>query len=149
MLTDQEKFAAIDEIYQNARSQFPGIPEITAKDVLARQFAGEKFVLVDVRSQEERDVSMISGAITAEHFEANTGVAEGATVVCYCTIGGRSGMYAQNLAARGINSMNMPGSVLSWSHAGGKFVDANGATNRINTHSPNLDLVAEGYKAVW
>lgn len=148
-LSDQEKRAAIDKMYQKAKSQFPGVAEIAAKDVIARLKAGEKLVLVDVRTPEEQAVSMISGAITAEQFEGNPAVADGATVVCYCTIGGRSGMYTQQLCQRGINAVNMPGAVLSWSHEGGEFVDASGPTKRVNTHSPGLNLVAQGYEAVW
>lgn len=148
-LTDEEKAAAIDKLYQRARSQFPEVTEITAKEVLARRESGEKLLLVDVRTPEEQAVSMIRDAVTAEQFESDVSVAAGATVVCYCTIGGRSGMYARHLAARGIAAVNMPGAVLSWSHAGGEFVDADGPTNRVNTHGPSYDLVAEGYKAVW
>ncbi len=148
-LTDPEKLAAIEKVYQQARSQFPGVPEIAAKDVLARQEAGENLVLVDVRTPEEREVSMIAGAITADQFEADPTIADGATVVCYCTIGGRSGMYTKNLCERGIKAVNMPGAVLAWSHAGGKFVNADGPTKKINTHAPKFDLVAEGFEAVW
>lgn len=148
-MTDAEKRVRIDKVYRQARTAFRGVPEISASEVMSRREAGEDLVLVDVRTPEERKVSMIEGAITADQFEAESAKHKGATVVCYCTIGGRSGQYAQQLCGRGVNAVNMPGAVLSWSHAGGAFVDANGPTKRVNTHDAKFDLLAEGHEAVW
>ena len=148
-MTDAEKRERVDAFYGQARAAFPGVPEISASDVMSRREAGERLVLVDVRTPEERAVSMIEGAITAEQFEAESAEHEGATVVCYCTIGGRSGQHTQLLRQRGINAFNMPGAVLNWSHAGGAFVDANGPTKRVHTHGRQFDLLAEGHEAAW
>lgn len=148
-MTDAEKRVRIEKVYRKAKGAFEGVPEISAREVISRREAGENLVLVDVRTPEERKVSMIEGAITAEQFEAESAKHEGATVVCYCTIGGRSGQYTQQLCGRGISAVNMPGAVLSWSHAGGAFVDANGPTKRVHTHDPKFDLLADGHEAVW
>jgi len=148
-MNDEQKLAAINQIYAQARARFPGVPEITASEVLRRRQGGEKFVLVDVRSPEERATSMIRDAITTEQLEADPDIAKDKVVVCYCMIGGRSGMYTQGLCERGVNAVNMPGAVLAWSHAGGEFVDSNGPTKRVNTHSADLDFLAQGYQAVY
>lgn len=148
-MTDAEKRVRIDKVYAQAKTAFAGVPEISASEVISRQEAGENLVLVDVRSAEERKVSMIEGAITAEQFEADPAKHAGATVVCYCTIGGRSGKYAQQMCERGVSAVNMPGAVLSWSHAGGAFADANGPTKRVHTNDPKFDLLADGYEGVW
>ncbi|MHC4992155.1 MAG: rhodanese-like domain-containing protein [Planctomycetota bacterium] len=147
--TDQEKRAKIDAIYMRARSAFPGVPEISAKQVLERRAAGEPLLLVDVRTPEEQAVSMIPGAVTVEQLESDPGAAEGKTIVCYCTIGGRSGRYTQELCRRGVEAMNMPGAVLAWSHEGGEFEGPDGPTKRVHTHGPKFDLLAEGYDAVY
>ena len=148
-LTDTEKRIQIDNIYQQARAGFGNVPEISASEVLSRRDAGEELVLVDVRTPEEREVSMVKGAITAEQFEAAWESYKDAAVVCYCTIGGRSGQHTQHLRDRGISALNMPGAVLAWSHAGGEFVNADGSTKRVHTHGPQLDLLATGHEAVW
>lgn len=148
-MTDAEKRVQIDKVYRQARAAFKGVPEISASEVISRREAGGNLVLVDVRTPEERKVSMIEGAITAEQFEAESAKHEGAAVVCYCTIGGRSGQYTQHLRENRINAFNMPGAVLSWSHAGGALVDANGPTKRVHTHSPKFDLLTDGHEAVW
>lgn len=151
MITDEQKRAQIDALYAGARAKaFPGVPEISAREVIDRQIAGETFVLLDCRTPQEQHVSMIPGAITLEEFENDPAKYQGAAMVCYCTIGERSGQRTAELCARGINARNMPGAVLSWSHAGGTFVDESGdQTHRVHVHSPQFNLVAEGYEAAW
>ena len=57
--------------------------------------------------------------------------------------------HTQHLRENRINAFNMPGAVLSWSHAGGALVNANGPTKRVHTHDPKFDLLADGHEAVW
>ena len=58
------------------------------------------------------------------------------TVIAYCTIGVRSGFFVRSLRRRGVNAVNMAGSILSWCHAGGELVDGvTGApTNRVHVY---------------
>lgn len=147
-LTDEQKRLHAEKLYQSARTSFPTVPEMTAREVMERCASNEKTILVDVRTPEEQSVSMIAGAITAEVFEAHLDKYADSMVVCYCTLGGRSGQYAVDLRARGIQAYNMPGAVLSWSHAGGEFVNRDGPTKRVHTHGPDMNLLAEGYEAV-
>ena len=98
--SDQEKRVKIEALYERARASFAGIPELTVDELRALQ-ARENVQLVDVRTPDEQVVSMIPGAITAREFEDNRKSYEGAIVVTYCTIGGRSGKYAGQLVAEG------------------------------------------------
>ncbi|WP_197451882.1 rhodanese-like domain-containing protein [Rosistilla carotiformis] len=76
-------------------------------------------VLIDVRSDAERAVSRIPGAITQQEFEASSDEKfAGRRVVTYCTVGGRSYLYACKLAARGIEATNYRDSILGWCRAG-------------------------------
>jgi len=59
---------------------------------------GSPIVVVDVRSEAERSVSIIPGAISLVEFEDTvTALPSNAVVVCYCTIGYRSGLEARRL----------------------------------------------------
>ncbi len=71
-------------------------------------FHGHNVLLVDVRTDAERDVSMISGAVSLHEFKANVlplleakSVDDSTTlpdmIVTYCTIGYRSGVEARKL----------------------------------------------------
>ncbi len=150
-MTDEQKRARIDAMYQGTKAKaFPNVPEISAEEIRQRQDDGEKFVFVDVRAPQEQEVSMIRGAVTLQEFEANPDRCEDATVVCYCTIGGRSGKRTAQLRAQGHDVHNLPGSVLSWSHAGGTFVDADGEeSKRVHVFNARFNLVADGYEGVW
>lgn len=146
-LSDSEKLRRIREMYEGYREAFPEVPELSVEELLGKG-AGE-VVLVDVREPEERAVSMIPGAVTREAFEADPGAWAGRRVVAYCTVGYRSGLYAAELRRRGIDAYNLAGSLLAWTHAGQKLVNADGETRRLHVYGKTWDLAAEGYEAVW
>lgn len=147
-MTDEAKRQQIEAMYQKSRRLFPEVPELTPQQLAARR-AEEKVVLVDVRSPAEQAVSMIPGAITSEQFEQNPSEYEGATIVTYCTIGHRSGLYAQQLLSRGLKAVNLKGAILGWTHNGGELKDAGGPTHRLHVNNPKCALQAEGYEGVW
>lgn len=72
-------------------------------------------VLVDVRSQSEHSVSRIPGAITRAEYEAEAWA--GRQVIVYCTVGGRSYLYARKLVAVGIDAVNYREGILGWCRA--------------------------------
>ncbi|MHC4948210.1 MAG: rhodanese-like domain-containing protein [Planctomycetota bacterium] len=138
----------IDTLYDKVRRGFAGINEVSVDELPALRRERD-VILVDVRTPEEQAVSMIPGAITARAFEANEAEHAGRTVVAYCTIGGRSGRYTQELAARGWDAYNLKGAILAWTHADGPLEDAGGPTRRVHVHGKKFDQVAEGYEPVW
>lgn len=144
--SDVEK---IEAMYQEYKKQFPGIDDISVEELIELQ-AREDVVLVDVREPREREVSMIPAATSVEEFEGNLEKYKGMTVVSYCTIGHRSGLYTQKLQARKLRALNLKGSVLSWAHAGLKFVDKQGKeTRRVHVCGAKWNLLPEGYRGIW
>ncbi len=147
--TDATRLEQIETMYAEYREDFPDVKEITPQGVADRQKSGD-LVLVDVRTPEEQAVSMISGAITAEAFAAAEDTYRDTTVVTYCTIGARSGVYADELRQKGFDVRNLKGSLLAWTHAGLALKDAGGQdTKRLHVYGKTWDLAAEGYEAVW
>ena len=147
-MTDQAKLKTIEDIYRESRQEFLEVPEITAEQLLLR-IAKDDLVLVDVRQAHEREVSMLPGAISSQEFEQNRSAYQGKTVVTYCKVGHRSGLYAQKLHATGCDVLNLKGAILAWTHAGGELVNANGPTKRVYVSSPKANLIAQGYEPVW
>ena len=97
---------------------------------------GSDFVVVDVRSAAEVNVSIIPGAITKAAYESDRAKYRGKLVIPYCTVGGRSGAYAKKLAGDGVEVMNYKGSILKWIDAGLPLVTVDGKpTNRVHTYS--------------
>ena len=106
------------------------------------------FVLVDVRSVAEINVSIIPGAITKADFEKDREQYRGRTVIPYCTVGVRSGTYARQLAASGMKVRNYKGSILEWVGAELPLVTLDGQpTNRVHTYS-NRYRVPSKYQQV-
>ncbi len=146
-----DRRAQIETMYDEYRREFPGIRAMDARELMSsRKSDPANLVLVDVRTSEERAVSVITGAIPKDEFEAHESDYSDKKIVAYCTIGYRSGLYVRELQARGIDAYNLKGSVLDWAHEGGEFVDPEGqATNRVHVYGKSWNLLPDEYEAVW
>lgn len=119
------------------------------KAAQAAEQSGEKiaesdFVVVDVRSDQEINVSVIPGAITKAQYEKDAAKYSGKLVIPYCTVGGRSGAYAKQLAGKGVKVKNYKGSILKWVDAGLPLVTLKGEpTNRVHTYSDRYKIPAK------
>ena len=147
--SDAWKQEQIMTIYRKYAQKFPQVKGITAAELQQLQRQGQPVVLVDVRSPEEREVSFIPEAISVVEFERNLKQYQNSTVVAYCTIGYRSGKYAQKLQRQGIKVLNLEGSLLAWSHAQGKLINSQGMTNKVHVFAPQWRFAAEDYEPVW
>jgi rhodanese-related sulfurtransferase len=148
-LTDAEKRTRIDEMYEGYRRDFPDAPEMTVATLVRRLAGPEPPVVVDVRSDEERDVSTIPGALSREEFEGRQAELSGREVVTYCTIGYRSGLYTEKLRGQGWNASNLRGSILAWAHAGQALERGGEPTKRVHVYGRSWNLLPEGYEPVW
>lgn len=102
------------------------------------------YVLVDVRSDAEINVSIIPGAITKAQYEKNPQMYKDKTVIVYCTVGGRSGAYAKQLAGNGVKVKNYKGSILEWVNSELPLETLDGQpTNRVHTYSSRYRIPAK------
>ena len=137
-------------MYAGYKPSFPEVADVSPNEVVAlQQELGPELVLVDVREPREREVSMLPGAISREQFDARRDELAGRTVVAYCTIGYRSGRFADELRKAGVDARNLKGSILAWSHAGLPLVAGGEPTRRLHVYGADWDLAAEGYETVW
>lgn len=147
-LTDVEKLARVEEMVSALEKRFPDVETITVDEV-GRLLEKDSVVLVDVRAVEERKVSMIPGAISAQEFEADEDRYAEVTVVAYCTIGHRSSEYARQLTQRGRRVLNLSGSILAWAHAGGPLVVNSEATQMLHVYGSSWDLAPNRFETIW
>ena len=139
----------IEDAYQKYQKGFAEVPECRVDDVERLQ-REKQAILVDVRPVEERRISMLPGAIGAEELERNAAQYRGKPLIAYCTVGYRSGLAAQTYAEQGWDAYNLVGGILSWTHAEGALVDAQGqATKNVHVYDKGWNWVAEGYEGVW
>jgi sodium/bile acid cotransporter 7 len=144
-----EKQARIEELYEGYKKKFPDAPEITVETLKERLGGPEPPVIVDVRGDDEREVSTIPGALSQKEFEERRGELAGREVVTYCTIGYRSGLYTRKLVDGGWKASNLRGSIVAWTHVGGDLVKDDAPTRRVHVYGRKWNLVADGYEAVW
>ena len=148
--TEDEPIERIESLYKKLSKKFRDVPDLSPKELVELQEQGDDaIVVVDVRPDEEREVSMIPGAISKSEFEASRAEYEGKTVVAYCTIGYRSGLWAKDLRADGWEAKNLRGSILAWTHAELPLEDTDGPTKRVHVYAEDWALAAEGYEPVW
>lgn len=150
-VSEADKQKQIATMYREYAQEFPQVKSITVTKLQQLQQQNQKIVLVDVRSPQERSVSKIPGAIAPEEFESNLARYSNSetVVVAYCTIGYRSGKYAQKLRRQGINILNLEGSLLAWSHIQGELVDDKESTKKVHVFSRQWQLTANNYQPVW
>lgn len=147
-LSDDEKQRRIEELYARSRLHFPEVPEVTVDELDGLRAAGD-VVLVDVRADSERAVSIIPGAVTSEEVLADPPAFAGRTLVAYCTLGHRSGLFARDLRRRGLEALNLKGAILAWTHAGRDLELDGRPTRRVHVAGPKWSLEASGYEPVW
>ena len=146
-----DRRSLVATMYEKYAAEFPQVKGIAVEDLQQLQQQSKKIVLVDVRSPKEREVSIIPGAIALEEFEKNLEQYSNsdAMIVAYCTIGYRSGRYAEKLRQQGINIFNLEGSLLAWSHSQGDLVNDVGLTKQIHVYGRQWELAADNYEPVW
>jgi len=141
---------ALERMVADITAEYPDVATVSAVELREALPSGD-FVLVDVRTRKEREVSTLPGAISADDFQKRLAelAVEGKTVVAYCTIGARSAAYARKMGKRGVEVLNLEGSVLAWTHAGGEFTTGSGPTKRVHVYGRRWNLAADGYETVW
>ncbi len=146
--SEKWKQKKITTMYNEFVTEFPQISSITVEEFkqLKKQ---NNLVIVDVRTEKERMVSVIPGAISKADFEQNLDSYKDSAIIVYCTIGYRSGRYAQKLLKQGVNALNLEGSLLAWSHIDGELVNSSGSTKQVHVFGKRWELVAEDYQPIW
>ncbi|MEX1324126.1 MAG: rhodanese-like domain-containing protein [Synechococcaceae cyanobacterium] len=150
--SDAQLAAEVERRYAAFRRRlFPAVPDISVADWLSAGSAaepGRQPLLVDVRAAHEQAVSMLPGAISHQAFERDRERYRDQLIVPYCTIGLRSGLYAQRLIDEGFTARNLAGSALAWAHAGQLFEAGGRSTRRVHVYGADWNLLPRGFEPV-
>ncbi|MCM8526793.1 MAG: rhodanese-like domain-containing protein [Lentisphaeraceae bacterium] len=107
----------------------------------------KKVLFIDVREPEEQQVSTLPNAISEKEFLKNPEQHKELTIVAYCTIGYRSGKFAEKFKQWKI--LNLEGGILAWSHFNGKVYKNGKETDKVHVYSDNWNFLNSKYKAVY
>lgn len=147
-LPDHEKLRIVYDMYADYKKSFPEIQDVTPR-VAMKLMKSSKVVFVDVRGDEEQEVSMLPGAVTEKAFKKNPDKYTDSILIGYCTISYRSGKLARKLRRDGIVMANLKGGLLAWVLEGGKVFDARSETKRIHVYAKTWNYAPQAYEAVW
>eukprot|EP00243_Klebsormidium_subtile_P007599 TRINITY_DN338_c0_g1_i1.p1 TRINITY_DN338_c0_g1~~TRINITY_DN338_c0_g1_i1.p1 ORF type:complete len:164 (-),score=24.93 TRINITY_DN338_c0_g1_i1:292-783(-) len=130
---DKERLNGAIGTYRAKKAElFPNVEDLTPAEALS--LSPESVLFVDARSDGERAISRIPGAVTKEEFLQNgEKLAAGKDlVVTHCALGARGGNLAKQIKDTHpeLKVKNLEGALLAWAHAGGPLVDASGAPTK-------------------
>lgn len=140
-----QRYSAILAMYAQYRQNFPEVPDMAAAEAMRLYSEGE-LQFIDVRETEEIQTATLPGAIDKETFLRNKTAFSTKTLVAFCTIGYRSGVFAQEMAQAGLTVTNLAGGILAWVSEGGKVYDQHGETRRLHVYGPKWDLAPADFK---
>ncbi len=147
-LSDAQKKETVYGLYAEYRKDFPAVTDISPQQAMALLKKND-IVFVDTRKPAEMKVSMLPHAISQGEFLEHPEKYAGKTVVGYCTISYRSGVFAREMAQKGITVGNLEGGILAWTLEGKTVYDENGAaTKRLHVYGKKWDLAPAGYETV-
>jgi len=127
-------FASAQLVQQNQTT--PIVTSQQIQQLQADETIRDRFVIVDVRSVAESNVSVIPGAITKAQFERKSEQHQSKAIIVYCTSGFRSAKYANKLKQKGWNAWNYKGSILDWCKHKLPLTTVEGTvTKRVHTYS--------------
>ena len=148
-MTRDDKLSRIDEMYTDYQAEFPEVEDISLEELFEALDSDGPPILVDVRTAAERRVSTIPGAISQREFESLRSDLGARAVVTYCTIGYRSGLYADELRRQGLDVRNFKGSILAWTHGGRPLHSDGREIRRVHVYGPRWNLAADDFEAIW
>jgi len=142
------------------------LPQASSQEIMRLQrnyegMSGREVVLIDVRTDAERAVSMLPNAVSREDFERASAIDPqryaSATLVPYCTIGFRSGHYCNRLRSSGATDVRNGDGVVLWSHDAGCLAPpaARGAAassamtvRRLHVYGAEWDAAADDFETI-
>ncbi|GAB5363515.1 hypothetical protein AAMO2058_000889700 [Amorphochlora amoebiformis] len=143
------------EKFERANWKTFGGNTISSKEANSLVKNGENVLFVDIRTKEERDVSFIPGSIDEEKFwTMDLKALKNTHIVSYCTIGFRSGLFAQKLKNKGLEHVYNSEGIVLWTHDSEvKLIHKNKngkeePAKKVHVYGASWDLASNKYETV-
>lgn len=153
-MTDDHLKSEAEDMMVGYTSKFVGLPVMKSQQIsdIIRE-NGESIILVDVRTEEERCVSMLPTAISKDSFlSMKEKLPRDICIVPYCTIGHRSGVFGTGLMSEGFENVYNGEGIILWTHLeNSQLVTGPGGsvtTDRVHTFGPEWDKVSSRVQSV-
>ena len=129
----QDFYAFVDTLISDE------VPKITVNELLEKK----EFILLDVRSKAEYEISHIENAIWVGEKNWNLvklkKLLDKQNIIVYCSVGFRSEKLARKLIKQGYSSVyNLYGGIFEWVNQGKPLQNTNGTTDWIHTYDKSF-----------
>ena len=147
-MSDAQKKETVYRMYAGYKKDFPNVRDISPPQAMNLLNQGS-VVFVDTRKPAEMAVSMLPAAVSRQYFLSHINQYKDKTIVAYCTISYRSGVFVRDLAKEGITVLNLQAGILAWLLEGGKVYDQNEEeVKRVHVYGDKWDYAPAGYETV-
>lgn len=147
-MSDARKMEIVYSKYAQYKVNFPEVTDISPQRAMELMRLGE-LIFIDTREDAEMVVSMLPKAISIEEFLSRYDELKDNMLLGYCTIGKRSGLFAREMAGRGVTIFNLRDGQLAWILEGGKVYDESGGeVRRAHIYGKQWNYVPSGYETV-
>ena len=128
------------------RSEFPDVPRISTPELAAWLNDGTRPapVLLDVREHAEFEVSHLRNArhVAPDADAAVIALPKEQPIVTYCSVGYRSGAFAQKLRDAGYPKvLNLEGSIFQWANEGRPVFRADAKVEQVHPYARTWGLL--------
>ncbi len=145
--SDKANKRIVYKMYREYQKNFMEVDEISPEYAM-KEFNSGDVLFVDARTEAEMSVSTLPKAISKEEFLDNKNLYKNKKIVSYCTIGYRSGLFAQKMKKSNIKVYNLSAGILGWTHGGGKVYDSRGIVQRIHVYGKDWDYAPNGFDTI-
>lgn len=124
-----------ESINRTIDRKFPSVQNINPIELKNELEGSNNIILIDVRDEDEYEVSHIPGAL---HFENSNNVtfSKNSPIVVYCSVGLRSAVFAKKLEHKGfLNVKNLRGSIFEWANRGFPLLRNGTTTTKVHPYN--------------
>lgn len=145
---EASRFITLEQMSEAVAQGYPLVEQRTPDELYAL-LESQEVILVDVRSAEETDVSMIPGAILWSDFLPQMEGLRDRMIVTYCTIGVRSSEKAKELTQKHFRTANLYGGILGWISKGYPIIHDATQTKRVHVYGAQWNLAPLEYETIY
>lgn len=130
-IDEQKRIKRVNDLFDNVQALFPNVEYLTYEkynDIMSEQSSDASSVLVvDVREREEMQTATLEHAINLKDLNERLKKVPDKTeqkIVCFCTVGVRSGIQAERLRQQGCTQIwNYSVMVHAWGNVNNNSID--------------------------
>lgn len=143
----QNKAKIVKSMGETVAKQFSDISHITIEELGSLDSAS--YIIVDIRSQPEIEVSYIPNSLTQKKFEQELPNLNGKKIIVYSTLGPRSSKYVRLLREKKIDAYNLKEGILGWAHRKLPLLSKGKETKRVHIYTDAYSFTPVGYEGVY